>query len=253
MRFERGVSRNWVIAAVVLSCLACDQQSPPRAAAGDVVTPGPWIDVTATLDPATTPVYEGDAPMSFEFLKDMRKGDGFTLSKLSLGAHSGTHVDAPMHFIGDGASIERLPLEPFIGRARVIDIPDSVQSIDAAELNRHDWRNAERVIFRTRSSVRGWMKSSTFHRDFAYIAPETAQLLADAGVRLVGIDYISAEKFGAPAPLTHRILLGKGIPIVEGFALETVSAGDYDLVVLPMKVAGHEGAPARAIMRKVAR
>jgi arylformamidase len=214
---------------------------------------GGWIDVTATLDPATTPVYEGDAPMSFEFLKDMRKGDGFTLSKLSLGAHSGTHVDAPMHFVRDGASIERLPLEPFIGRARVIEIPDSVQSIDAAELNRHDWRNTQRVIFRTRSSVRGWMKSSTFHRDFAYIAPDAAQLLADAGVILVGIDYISAEKFGAPAPLTHRILLGKGIPIVEGFALETVRGGDYDLVVLPMKVAGHEGAPARAVMRKVAR
>jgi arylformamidase len=214
---------------------------------------GGWIDVTATLDPATTPVYEGDAPMSFEFLKDMRKGDGFTLSKLSLGAHSGTHVDAPMHFVRDGASIEILPLEPFIGRARVIEIPDSVQSIDAAELNRHDWRNTQRVIFRTRSSVRGWMKSSTFHRDFAYIAPDAAQLLADAGVLLVGIDYISAEKFGAPAPLTHRILLGKGIPIVEGFALETVRGGDYDLVVLPMKVAGHEGAPARAVMRKVAR
>jgi arylformamidase len=191
--------------------------------------------------------------MSFEFLKDMRKGDGFTLSKLSLGAHSGTHVDAPMHFIRDGASIDKLPLEAFIGRARVIDIPDSVQSIDAAELNRHDWRNAERVIFRTRSSGRGWMKSPTFHRDFAYVAPDAAQLLADAGVRLVGIDYISAEKFGAPAPLTHRILLGKSIPIVEGFALETVSAGDYDLVVLPMKVGGHEGAPARAVMRKVAR
>lgn len=254
MRVQKNVSRNLVIVALVLSGFACDQQSPqPPAATGDATTPGPWIDVTATLDPATTPVYEGDAPMSFEFLKDMRKGDGFTLSKLSLGAHSGTHVDAPMHFIRDGASIDRLSLEPFIGRARVIDIPDNVQSIDAAELNRHQWRNAERVIFRTRSSVRRWMRSSTFHRDFAYIAPDAAQLLADAGVRLVGIDYISAEKFGAPAPLTHRILLGKGIPIVEGVALETVEAGDYDLVVLPMKVAGHEGAPARAVMRKVAR
>ena len=101
--------------------------------------------------------------------------------------------------------------------------------------------------------MRGWMKSSTFHRDFAYIAPDAAQLLADAGVRLVGIDYISAEKFGAPEPLTHRILLGKGIPIVEGLALDSVTAGDYYLGVLPMKVAGHEGAPARAVMRRVAR
>ena len=82
-----------------------------------------WIDVTATLDPATTPVYEGDAPMKFDFLKDMRKGDGFTLSVYSLGAHSGTHIDAPMHFIRDGAPIDRVPIEALIGPARVIDIP----------------------------------------------------------------------------------------------------------------------------------
>jgi arylformamidase len=209
-----------------------------------------WIDATATLDPATTPVYEGDAPMNFEFLKDMRKGDGLTLSKYSLGAHSGTHIDAPMHFVRDGASIDKVPLEPLIGPARIIDIPDGVQAINAGELNRHHWRGSPRVIFRTRSSLRGWMKSSTFHRDFAYIAPDAAQLLADAGVQLVGIDYISAEQFGAPAPMTHRILLGKGIPIVEGLALEGIRPGDYDLIVLPMKVAGHEGAPARAVLRK---
>lgn len=210
----------------------------------------PWMDVTATLNPATTPVYEGDAPMRFEFLKDMRRGDGFTLSVYSLGAHSGTHIDAPMHFIRDGASIDRVPLEPLIGPARVIEVADGVQAIDAAELGRHEWRGAQRVIFRTRSSVRGWMSSSTFHRDFAYIAPDAAQLLADAGVLLVGIDYISAEQFGAPAPTTHRILLGKGIPIVEGLSLEAVRPGEYDLIVLPMKVAGHEGAPARAVLRK---
>jgi arylformamidase len=125
-----------------------------------------------------------------------------------------------------------------------------VQAIDAAELNRHDSRGAQRVLFRTRSSLRGWMESPTFHRDFAYVAPDAARLLADAGVQLVGIDYNSAEQFGAPAPLTHRILLGKGIPIVEGLALAGVRAGDYDLIVLPMKVGGHEGAPARAVLRR---
>ncbi len=171
-------------------------------------------------------MYEGNAPLSFEFQLDMRKGDALTLSKLSLGAHSGTHIDAPQHFVRDGASIDKVPLDALIGRARVIEIPDSVQSIDAAELNRHTWRDAERVIFRTRSSVRGWMGSPVFHHDFAYVAPDAAQQLADAGIKLVGVDYISAEKFGAPAPLTHRILLGKGIPIVEGLALETVVAGD---------------------------
>lgn len=208
-----------------------------------------WIDATATLDPATTPVYEGDAPMRFDFLKDMRKGDALTLSAYSLGAHSGTHVDAPMHFVAGGASIDQVPLAPLIGTARVIDIADDVQAIDAAELDRHAWRGAARLLFRTRSSLRGWMSSAVFHRDFAYIAPDAAQRIADAGVVLVGVDYISAEQFGAPAPLAHRTLLGKGIPIVEGLALANVPAGEYDLVVLPMKVAGHEGAPARAILR----
>jgi arylformamidase len=208
-----------------------------------------WIDVTATVDPARTPIYEGDAPLRFEFLKDMRKGDHLTLSSYSLGAHSGTHIDAPMHFIRDGAPVDRVPLERLIGTARVIDIPDSVPAIDATELNRHEWRGATRVLFRTRSSVRGWMDSVQFHRDFTYIAPDAAQLLADGGVVLVGVDYISAEQFGASAPRTHQILLGRGIPIVEGLDLRSVQAGDYDLIVLPIKVAGHEGAPARAIAR----
>lgn len=243
---------NRIRAAVLLGTVACtpQQHAASRVATPDAVISSGWVDVSATLDPATTPVYEGDAPMKFEFLKDMRKGDGFTLSVLSMGAHSGTHIDAPMHFIRDGMSVDRISLQPLIGPVRVIDIADGVQAIDAPELNRHSWKGAERVFFRTRSSVRGWMRSPAFHRDFAYIAPDAAQLLADAGVKLVGIDYISAEQFGAPAPRTHQILLGEGIPIVEGLALEGVRPGDYDVIVLPLKVAGHEGAPARAVMRR---
>jgi arylformamidase len=247
------VERITIIVMGLLGTFACDRQSGSPVATGNASISGDWIDVTATLDPATTPVYEGNAPLVFEFQLDMRKGDALSLSKLSLGAHSGTHIDAPQHFIRDGASIDKVPLDVLIGRARIIEIPDSVQSIDAAELNRHNWRDAERVIFRTRSAMHGWMSSPTFHHDFAYVAPDAAQLIADAGIKLVGIDYISAEKFGAAAPLTHRILLGKGIPIVEGMALDSVAAGDYDLIVLPMKVGGHEGAPARAVIRKAAR
>ena len=243
-RRTRKILMSALVATAWATAAACASHRPAPLPSGAA-----WIDATATLDPATTPVYEGDAAMRFDFLKDMRRGDGLTLSAYSLGAHSGTHVDAPMHFVRDGASVDRVPLEPLIGPARVIEIADDVQAIDAAELDRHAWRGAERVLFRTRSSIRGWMSSSTFHRDFAFVAPDAAQRLADAGVRLVGIDYISAEQFGAAAPLTHRILLGKGIPIVEGLALEGVRGGDYDLVVLPIKVAAHEGAPSRAVLR----
>jgi arylformamidase len=240
------------IAGFLLVAAACrapaDRNAANPAMAG--LSGEGWIDATATLDSATTPVYQGDAPMSFQFLRDMRRGDPLTLSVFSLGAHSGTHVDAPMHFVAGGAPVDQLALDALVGPARIIQIADSVQAIDAAELNRHPWTGAERVLFRTRSTERGWMSSAVFHRDFAYIAPDAAQLLADAGVKLIGVDYISAEQFGAPAPLTHRILLGRGTPIVEGLDLSDAPAGDYDLVVLPMKVRGHEGAPARAILRK---
>jgi kynurenine formamidase len=166
MRTARSISRGVAVAVAIgvgaLSCTTPQQVPFSMAVAGTA-----WIDATATLDPATTPVYEGDAPMKFDFLHDMRKGDGFTLSVYSMGAHSGTHVDAPMHFVLGGATIEQLPLDPFIGPARVIDVPDDVQSINAAELGRHDWKGAERVLFRTRSSLRGWMSSPTVHREVA--------------------------------------------------------------------------------------
>ena len=235
-------------AACAFACSSQPQAAAPSASNDGLPTTG-WIDATATLDPSTTPVYQGDAPMKFDFLHDMRKGDGFTLSAYSMGAHSGTHIDAPMHFIRDGASIERVSIDALIGPARIIDIPDSVQAIDSRALAGANWKGAERVIFRTRSALHGWMHAPAFHKDFAYVAPDAAQQLADAGVKLVGVDYISAEQFGAPAPLTHRTLLGKGIPIVEGLQLDSIPAGDYDLIVLPIKVGGHEGAPARAVLR----
>lgn len=231
------------LCAATMACASASNRASSGAGAG-------YIDATVTLDQSTTPVYEGDAPMRFEFLKEMRRGDPLTLSAYSLGAHSGTHVDAPMHFVTDGAPIDKVPLDRLIGPARVIEIADDVQAITAAELAKHDWRGAPRILFRTRSSIRGWMTSPLFHRDFAYIAPDAAQALADANVQLVGIDYLSAEQFGAPAPRAHQILLGKGIPIVEGLLLTSVRAGDYDLIVLPMKVGGHEAAPARAVLRR---
>src|SRR2546422_6791279 len=202
-----GLALTLLLSLVVSGCASRAQQTRELSAAG-------WIDVTATLDPARTPVYEGDAPMKFDFLKDMRKGDKLTLSAYSMGAHSGTHIDAPMHFVANGAPIDQVALDPLIGGARVVDIPDSVRAIDAAELNRHDWKGAKRVLFRTRSTLRGWMDSA-FHRDFAYIAPDAAQLLADAGDRLAGVDSIAAGQFVAPAPRTHEILLGRRAPRLD--------------------------------------
>src|SRR3990170_422975 len=136
------MNRTWrvtIAIVVVLSAAGCAVVQ--RMSVADSARSGGWIDVTATLDPATTPVYEGDAPMKFGFLKDMRKGDALTLSVFSLGAHSGTHIDAPMHFIRDGIAVDQVSVGRLIGPVRVVDIADHVRKIDAAELNRHNWRS----------------------------------------------------------------------------------------------------------------
>jgi arylformamidase len=209
-----------------------------------------WIDVSAPIDPATAPVYPGNTPIKLEFVLDYDKGNTLALSSYTLGAHTGTHVDAPMHFIKGGMSVDQVPLEHFVGPARVIDCSPDAKVIDAAELNKHDWKGAHRILFRTRNSRNGWMSDPTFHPDFTYVAPDAAQLLADAGVELVGIDYLSIEKFKSPEPKTHLALLTKGIPVVEGLSLKDVTPGDYDLIVLPLRIVGHEAAPARAILKR---
>lgn len=208
-----------------------------------------WVDVTAPLDMATTPTYPGDTRLKFELLRSFDRGDKVTLSSYLMTAHAGTHVDAPLHFVAKGASIDEVPLSTLIGPARVIDCSPEAHAIDAAELGKHNWRGAKRILFRTRNSRNSWMIDPNFHEDFTYIAPDAAQLLADSGIELVGIDYLSAEKFGAPVASTHQILLGRNIPIVEGLDLREITAGEYDIVILPLKVVGHEAAPARALLR----
>jgi arylformamidase len=208
-----------------------------------------WIDVTAPLDMSTTPTYPGDTKLRFELLRSFDRGDNVTLSSYLMTAHAGTHVDAPLHFVAKGASIDEVPLSTLMGPARVIDCSPIAQAIDAAELGKHNWRGAKRILFRTRNSRNSWMTDPHFHQDFTYIAPDAAQLLADGGIRLVGIDYLSAEKFGVPEARTHQILLGRSIPVVEGLDLREVKAGEYDLILLPLRVVGHEAAPARALLR----
>ena len=210
-----------------------------------------WIDVSAPLDPSTTPTYPGDTQPKFEFLRSFDKGDKVTLSSYLMTAHAGTHVDAPLHFIPKGAAIDQVPLTNLMGRVRVIDCSADVVRIDAAELDKHNWRDAKRILFRTRNSRKGWMVDPNFHADFTYLAPDAAELMAGAGVQLVGVDYLSAEKFGAPEARTHQTLLGRNIPIVEGLDLRRISAGEYDLIILPLRVVGHEAAPARALLRPV--
>jgi arylformamidase len=191
---------------------------------------------------ATWPAEPGP---QINLIKEMAAGDSADVSSLSLGVHTGTHVDAPRHFIPGAAGVDSLPLEALCGPAKVVQVQDR-RSIRVEELERAALDGAERVLFRTRNSDE-WTDSE-FIEDFVYLDPAAAAWLVKKGIRLVGVDYLSVEAFRAAEPATHRTLLGAGVVIVEGLDLREVTAGDYFLTCLPLKLAGADGAPARAIL-----
>jgi arylformamidase len=203
-------------------------------------------DVTHTLKPgmATWPAEPGP---QITLIKEMAAGQPADVSYLALGVHTGTHVDAPRHFIPGGTGVDSLPLEVLNGAARVVRILDR-QAIKVEELERAGLDGVERVLFHTRNSAE-WSEV-TFVEDFVYLDPEAAAWLVDHGVRLVGVDYLSVEAFDAAEPRTHRTLLGAGVVIVEGLDLREIDAGDYQLMCLPLKLAGADGAPARVVLTR---
>ncbi len=205
-----------------------------------------WIDISV-------PVFTGMAfwpdnpPIEIEYVMSMERGDPCNVSKISLGAHTGTHMDAPLHFIKGGKSIDEMPLTATIGEARVIAIEDT-ESIKVAELERHEIQEGERILFKTINSTQAWAQK-TFVKDFVFIEPEAAQYLAEKKIQTVGVDYLSVGGFYRGGPETHRALLGAGIWVIEGLNLSQVTPGNYELLCLPIKFAGIEGGPARAILR----
>ncbi|MCL5744551.1 MAG: cyclase family protein [Acidobacteria bacterium] len=175
------------------------------------------------------------------------RGDTMNLSQASMSLHTGTHMDAPMHFLREGKGLDTMPLEATVGRARIIEVQDGT-SIKAAEIAAHRIHPGERILFKTRNSARCWT-TPEFVADFVHIANDAARLLAEARALAVGIDYISVGSAGEDGDETHRILLRAGIWIIEGLDLSKVGPGDYELICLPLKVVDADGAPARAIVR----
>lgn len=209
-------------------------------------------DVSVPIS-AATPTYPGDPGIEFEQWNALSKGDAANVTMLHFGAHTGTHVDAPAHFIADAGRVEAMPLDALIGQARVVQIPDEVQAIDAGHVEVALLGRATRVLFKTRNSNFWAQASAGFRKDFTYLTPEAARALVERGVRLVGIDYLSIENFNSTDYATHTILLERGIVIVEGLDLRDVSAGDYELICLPLKLADGtgDGAPARCVLRSL--
>jgi arylformamidase len=204
-------------------------------------------DISVTVTPQL-PVWPGDPAVELERVSKMEDGEDANVSRMNMGVHTGTHVDAPYHFIADGYTVEDLPFEALVGPAVVVEIPAHADSITAAILSSVGLQpGVERVLFKTRNS-RYWAEAQgAFEKDYVGIAPDAAEWLVRHGVRLVGIDYLSVAPFDDPVP-THRILLGGRIVALEGLDLSEVTPGEYMLYCLPMKLGGSDGAPARAIL-----
>lgn len=204
-----------------------------------------WLDVSVPIRTGMVH-YPGNPPVQLDFVRDLERGDAETLSHLSLSVHTGTHVDAPIHFLRNGAAVDQLPIDTLIGPARVIDVPDA-EGITARHLTPHGIGVGERILLRTRNSQRCWT-SDEFVADYSYVCTDAAELLAEKHVRLLGIDYLSIGR-GETNPQVHRILLGAGIVILEGLDLSEIAAGWHDLICLPLRLAGRDGAPARTLIR----
>lgn len=191
-------------------------------------------------------VYPGNPEIDITPQQSIARGAGANVSRVDFGSHTGTHVDAPKHFFDDGTTVDRLPLDVLMGPALLIEFPADLMAVTEAALRQHDLSGHERVLLRTRNS--GFIRNRDFVRDYTYLAPDGAAYLASLGVRLVGIDYLSIEQFHSGHHKTHRTLLERGIVIVEGLDLAEPPAGTYELVCLPLRLAGLDGAPARAVL-----
>jgi len=211
----------------------------------------PIYDISVAISPETTPTYPGDPGIEVVSWAALARGDAANVTLLRFGAHTATHLDAPAHFIEHATQVSALPLEVLIGEARVVELGDEVQAIEASHVAAHVPEGTARVLFKTRNSNFWLDDGKAFREDFTHLTPEGARALDERGVRLVGIDYLSVEKFKSETFETHTTLLSSGVVIVEGLDLRGVAAGVYELICLPLKIAAGsgDGAPARAILR----
>jgi arylformamidase len=204
------------------------------------------LDVTVPLAPGMAH-YPGNPELELQPVKRIADGGSSNVSRLVMGTHTGTHVDAPRHFFDEGPGADGLPLDLLVGRTRVIDVRLR-GGIGEAELSAAGLREDLRVLLKTPNSAL-W-NGEGFHQDYTYVTEGGARYLVDQGVKVVGIDYLSIEQFkkaGAPA---HRTLLSQGVVIIEGLNLAEVEAGMYEMLCLPLRLVGADGAPARVILKR---
>lgn len=209
-------------------------------------------DISVPVFPAM-PSWPGDPTFETRLADAIAEGEAANVSWIGMGAHSGTHVDAPLHFFPGGDSVDSLPLDMLVGRCMVAELP-TVRTVCAADLNGLDLPvHTERLLLKTSNSALWHTGNGQFRPDFVGLAPDAAAWIVARGVRLLGMDYLSVEPYPAPREHpVHKTLLRAGVILLEGIDLSEVSPGEYMLVCLPLKVVGLEGAPVRAILLETA-
>jgi arylformamidase len=206
----------------------------------------PIYDISLTIS-NDLPVWPGDTPISLVRNKDMQYGELYTLSQLTSTVHVGSHLDAPVHFVHGGHGVDQIDLDQLIGPCQVIHLPHA-DAIDAAALARASLpANTRRLLIRTRNSEYWARGDNTFHTDFVAIEPSGAEWIAQHGIQLVGVDYLSVGAYEGSIP-THEILLSSGVVPVEGLDLSGIEPGEYQLICLPLKLRDCDGAPVRAVL-----
>jgi arylformamidase len=205
-----------------------------------------FIDVSVPLASGLA-TYPGNPEFELHAIKRIAAGGSSNVSRLVLGTHTGTHVDAPRHFFDDGASVDALPLDLLIGRARVIQISRR-GGITREDLSSAGLREDVRLLLKTANS--GFWSGGPFREDYTHLTEPGARYFVEQGVKVVGIDYLSVEQFKKPGAPAHRALLSAGIIIIEGLNLADAEAGMYDMYCLPLRVAAADGAPARVVLKR---
>jgi arylformamidase len=209
----------------------------------------PVHDISLPISGAMV-VWPGDPPVQMSCLSSLDAGDAFSVTRLDMGSHVGTHVDAPAHFLPGGKGVDELDLELLIGQALVVDVGD-VDTITASTLaGLTVLPGTRRLLLRTRNSQLWVRGEKAFVPAFVAIEEDGARWLLQNGIRLVGIDYLSVAPYDNPVP-SHEVLLGAGVIIVEGLDLSRVVPGTYQFVCLPLKLVGCDGSPARAVLVEV--
>lgn len=205
-----------------------------------------FIDISVPVS-TNLPIWPGSPAIELKRRLDIDQGDIANDTTLHFSAHTGTHVDAPLHFLAEGSSVEEMPLDVLAGSAVVVDLSD-VDVVTPSTLEKLAIpAGTERLLIRTRNSSLWEAEVQEFQPDFVALTAEAAQWVVERGIRLIGVDYLSVQRF-QDSPETHLNLLRAEVVIIEGLNLANVAAGEYKLICLPLKLQGVEGAPARAIL-----